>query len=205
MTPRKHFTMTDFLDGYAEMSRHRHVQLMASYNSWMNKKLYEAAGALPAAELVRDRGAFFGSVQGTLNHLLVADTVWLKRFAAESALAPPQSPAAFAALAPLRALAMPASLDAPQFDALAPMAAHRAWLDGVITAWTGALTEADLGAALHYARMNGEQYAKPLFDVLLHFFNHQTHHRGQASTLLSQAGVDVGVTDLLALIPNLDP
>jgi uncharacterized damage-inducible protein DinB len=85
------------------------------------------------------------------------------------------------------------------------MAAHRAWLDGVITAWTGALTEADLGAALHYARMNGEQYAKPLFDVLLHFFNHQTHHRGQASTLLSQAGVDVGVTDLLALIPNLDP
>lgn len=187
------------------MSRHRHVQLMASYNSWMNKKLYEAAAALPDGELARERGAYFGSVQGTLNHLLVADTVWLKRFGAESALSPAQSPAAFAALAPVRALPMPASLDAPQFGALAPMAAHRAWLDGVISAWTAALTDADLDAALHYTRMNGEPYAKPLFDVLMHFFNHQTHHRGQATTLLSQAGVDVGVTDLLALIPNIEP
>eukprot|EP01034_Spumella_vulgaris_P034443 gene34443-42478_t len=95
--------------------------------------------------------------------------------------------------------------DRPLFDALAPMAAHRAWLDQVITAWAAALTEADLGSTLHYARMNGDSHAKPLFDVLLHFFNHQTHHRGQASTLLSQAGVDLGVTDLLMLIPEVDP
>jgi uncharacterized damage-inducible protein DinB len=187
------------------MSRSSHAQLMASYNSWMNRKLYQAAGALPADELARDRGAFFGSLLGTLNHLVAGDTVWLKRFAAEAATSPALSPAAFAALAPVRALAMPASLDAPLFDALAPMAAHRAWLDGVITAWAAALTEADLGSTLHYARMNGDSHAKPLFDVLLHFFNHQTHHRGQASTLLSQAGVDLGVTDLLMLIPEVDP
>ncbi|KQV79731.1 diguanylate cyclase [Massilia sp. Root351] len=187
------------------MSRSSHVKLMSAYNSWMNRKLYQAAAALPADELARDRGAFFGSLLGTLNHLVAGDTVWLKRFAAEAATSPALSPAAFAALAPVRALAMPASLDAPLFDALGPMAAHREWLDGAITAWAEALTEADLGATLRYARMNGDGHAKPLFDVLLHFFNHQTHHRGQASTLLSQAGVDVGVTDLLALIPDLAP
>ena len=164
------------------MSRSSHVQLMSAYNSWMNQKLYQAAVVLPADEQVRDRGAFFGSLLGTLNHLVVADTVWLKRFAAA-----------------------PASLDARLFDALAPMAARRAWLDGVIAAWTAALAPADLDAVLHYARMNGERHAKPFAEVLLHFFNHQTHHRGQATTLLSQAGVDAGVTDLLALIPEHAP
>jgi len=190
------------------MNRSSHVQLMSAYNSWMNQKLYKAAAALPADELARDRGAFFGSLLGTLNHLVVADTVWLKRFAAapaaSQATSPALSPAAFAALAPVRALAMPASLDAPLFDALAPMAAHREWLDGVITAWAEALTEADLDSTLHYTRMNGDTHAKPLFSVLMHFFNHQTHHRGQATTLLSQAGVDAGVTDLLALIPEIE-
>lgn len=186
------------------MSRSNSVQLMAGYNSWMNKKLYQAAATLPDGELAHDRGAFFGSLLGTLNHLVAGDTVWLKRFAAEGATSPALSPAAFGALAPVRALAMPASLDAPLFDTLAPMTAHREWLDGIIASWAAALTEADLGATLHYARMNGDTHAKPLADVLTHFFNHQTHHRGQASTLLSQAGVDVGVTDLLMLIPDIE-
>ncbi len=178
------------------MSRVSHVKLMSSYNNWMNKKVYEAAAALPADELARDRGAFFGSVLGTLNHLVVADTIWLKRFAAH--------PAGFPALEPLRKLALPARLDEPMFTALPPMAAHRAWLDGVIAAWVEDMQEADLDLVLHYARLNGEESDKPLFSVLMHFFNHQTHHRGQATTLLSQAGADVGVTDLLMLIPNVD-
>lgn len=183
----------------------RQIRLLAEYNGWMNDKLYRAAAALPAGELARERGAYFGSLLGTLNHLLAADTIWLQRFAAEAATTPALSPAARAALAPVRALAAPASLDARLFDALAPMAARRAWLDGVIAAWTAALAPADLDAVLHYARMNGERHAKPFAEVLLHFFNHQTHHRGQATTLLSQAGVDAGVTDLLALIPEHAP
>ncbi|CAN7215167.1 DinB family protein [Pseudoduganella sp. LjRoot289] len=177
------------------MSRISHVRLMSSYNSWMNKKVYDAAAGLPADELARDRGAFFGSVLGTLNHLVVADTVWLKRFAAH--------PARFPALEPVRKLEQPARLDAQLFTALQPMAAHRAWLDAVITAWAEELHEADLDLVVHYERMNGEALDKPLFGLLMHFFNHQTHHRGQVSTLLSQAGADVGVTDLLALIPNV--
>ena len=181
------------------MSRLSHVQLMSAYNGWMNRKLYDAAAALPQDELARGRGAFFGSILGTLNHLLAADTIWLQRFAAH-----PVQSAAWQALAPVRALDKPAGLDAALFTALAPMAAHRARLDGVIAAWAEALTEADLDLVLSYTRMNGETLSKPLFSVLMHFFNHQTHHRGQATTLLSQAGVDVGVTDLLALIPNAE-
>src|SRR3546814_11856105 len=89
----------------------------------MNERLYAAAATLPAAELARDRGAFFGSIVGTLNHLVVADTIWLQRFA--------KLPAPHAALDAVRALPAPGRLDDmpfPEFDALA---AHRRWLDAI--------------------------------------------------------------------------
>ena len=70
-------------------------------------------------------------------------------------------------------------------------------------AFTQELTETDLDTPLEYANMNGVAQRKNLHAVLMHFFNHQTHHRGQVSTLLFQAGVDVGMTDLLALIPDM--
>jgi len=171
-----------------------YVRKMAEYNSWMNAKVYEAAGKLSPAELAQDRGAFFGSLLGTLNHLVVADTIWLKRFAAH--------PARFAALEPVRALPLPKRLDTILFTDLAAMTIHRVWLDGVITAFADAVTETDLASTLHYTNTKGTPFARPLFGVLMHFFNHQTHHRGQASTLLTQAGVELGVTDLLALLPD---
>ncbi len=86
------------------MQLQAHVRQMAAYNQWMNDKLYQACLSLNPAELVAARGAFFGSVMGTLNHLLVADTIWLKRI--QQAL--PQ----LAVLQPLAEVAMPASLDA---------------------------------------------------------------------------------------------
>jgi uncharacterized damage-inducible protein DinB len=171
-----------------------YVRKMAEYNAWMNAKVYQAAGALPAAALAQERGAFFGSILGTLNHLLVADTIWLKRYATH--------PAHFAALEPVRALAMPERLDTMLFIDLAEMAAHRIRLDGVISAFADALTDADLASTLHYTNTKGAPFAKPLAGLLMHFFNHQTHHRGQVSTLLTQAGADIGVTDLLALLPD---
>ncbi len=67
------------------MSQKEHFELLATYNQWMNAKIYEAAERLPAADLVKDRGAFFGSILGTLNHILVADMIWLKRFATHPA------------------------------------------------------------------------------------------------------------------------
>lgn len=170
-----------------------YAMLMAHYNSWMNERLYAAAASLPAEQLTADTGAFFGSLIGTLNHIVTADTIWLKRFAAQQT--------ACAALDPVRALASPASLRAQWAGDLAALRPHRALLDGVISAWAAQLQEADGDMVLHYTNSVGPN-SKRLGAVVLHFFNHQTHHRGQATTLLSQAGVDPGVTDLLMLIPG---
>ncbi len=175
------------------MSEHANLILLAQYNTWMNAKLYEAAAALSPQALNEDRGAFFGSLMGTLNHIVSADTIWLKRFAALSTSE---------LLDPIRALPAPGALGAIFSPELAPLATHRKMIDAVIEAWTGQLATPDLDATLHYRNMAGLAGGKRLGSVLVHFFNHQTHHRGQASTLLSQAGVDLGVTDLLALIPD---
>lgn len=169
------------------------LRLLASYNTWMNAKLYKAAGELTADELAEDRGAFFGSVFRTLNHIAVADRIWLRRFA--------EHPSQPEVLAPVRALPLPKSLDEILFPDLDQLSAHRAMLDAVIERWVGGLTDADLNQTLRYTNSKGAQ-AKRLSGLVLHFFNHQTHHRGQATTLLSQFGKDVGVTDLLALLPN---
>ncbi len=72
----------------------------------------------------------------------------------------------------------------------------------IVTEWAGALAETDLDHPLHYANMKGATTARNFFSLVMHFFNHQTHHRGQVTTLLSQTGIDIGVTDLLALIPD---
>lgn len=177
------------------MSRTEHVCLMASYNQWMNAKLYEATRKLSDGELSTDRKAFFGSLFGTLNHLAAGDTIWLQRFASH--------PANFAALAPLRPLPPPAGLSQLLFPAFDALMQYRQWLDGVIIDWAGTLTEADLDHVLAYRNTRGDAFGRNFFSLLMHFFNHQTHHRGQATTLLSQAGVNVGDTDLLMLIPNV--
>ncbi|CRM89242.1 DinB family protein [Pseudomonas sp. 22 E 5] len=175
-----------------QVNRTEHIALMANYNQWMNRKLYDAALTLTDAELARDRRAFFGSILGTLNHLALGDTVWLKRFA--------QHPAGYAALAPLNAVSAPADLKQLAFADIRELAAHRSWLDQLIVDWSHTVQEIDLDHRLHYSNMRGVSADKNFFSLLVHFFNHQTHHRGQATTLLTQAGLDVGTTDLLALI-----
>lgn len=171
-----------------------HLRLLATYNAWMNARVYDAAARLTAQDLAADRGAFFGSILGTLNHLVVADTIWLKRFATHPAQHPP--------LEPLRQTAMPAALNQILFTELPALRAHRDHMDATISAWINGLTDADIRHVLHYANTKGVSAQKHFGTLLIHFFNHQTHHRGQASTLLMQAGQDIGVTDLLALIPD---
>jgi uncharacterized damage-inducible protein DinB len=167
---------------------------MAKYNEWMNTRLYRAATSLPGKELVANRRAFFGSVLGTLNHLAVGDTIWLKRFATH--------PANYAALELVRNLPTPASLDQLLYSDVQKLSDYRRSLDQVITEWTRSIADRDLDHVLYYANTKGVAADKNFFSLVMHFFNHQTHHRGQLTTLLSQAGVDVGVTDLLAIIPN---
>jgi len=174
------------------MTRTSHIHLMATYNEWMNSKIYEVAGSLSDEELCVDRKAFFGSILGTLNHLVAGDTIWLQRFA--------NHPANYATLGPIRQLAVK-SLDEWLFPNIRELSAHRAWLDQQIVQWSGAITESDLDHTLHYTSMKGVPADRNFYALLMHFFNHQTHHRGQVTTLLSQAGVDIGVTDLVVLIP----
>lgn len=168
--------------------------LMADYNRWMNERMYEAAAKLDAAALVADRGAFFGSILGTLNHIAVADTIWLHRFAGH--------PAGFTALRALADFPRPTSLREPLAGSLADLRAYRQRLDDVIVRWAAELAPAHFAVKFSYTSTAGAPFTREFGALLQHFFNHQTHHRGQASTLLFQAGVDVGVTDLVALVPN---
>lgn len=171
-----------------------YIRKMADYNRWMNEKVYAAASRLPADELAAERGAFFGSVVGTLNHLMVADLIWLKRFA--------RHPTAHAALAPLEAIAFPTALDQRLYEDFTLLRERRAWLDGIIQAWADSLAEDDLGHVLEYTNTHNQRFRKRFAGLTMHFFNHQTHHRGQVTTLLSQAGMDVGETDLRALLAD---
>ncbi|MFL1464608.1 DinB family protein [Marinobacter sp. HN1S83] len=176
------------------MSLKNHFELLAAYNQWMNSKVYEAAGQLSATDLAKDRGAFFGSILGTLNHILVGDILWLKRFATH--------PSCLHSLREVADLQNPTSLDQILFDDLGRLSDQRIWLDRQIINWIAELSEGDLDFVLSYHDIKGIPARKRYSSLVLHFFNHQTHHRGQVSTLLSQAGVDIGVTDLLAQIPE---
>lgn len=167
--------------------------LFADYNRWMNTRLYEAAAQLPADTIMADRGAFFGSIFGTLNHLCVADTIWLQRFA--------QHPAGFSGLHAVNEWPTPASLRAPQADNLPDLRHRREALDDIIDRWVPSLSADALATPLAYRNIAGSAFRRRLGALLQHFFNHQTHHRGQVTTLLFQCGIDVGVTDLLLRIP----
>jgi uncharacterized damage-inducible protein DinB len=170
--------------------------LMAHYNRWMNERMFDAAASLDAAALAAERGAFFGSILGTLNHIAVADTIWLHRFARHEA--------AFTTLVALSDFPQPSALTQPLAPDLAGLRAYRQSLDALIERWVAELTHDHLAGSISYSNMAGVKSSRNFGALLQHFFNHQTHHRGQASTLLFQAGVDVGVTDLLALIPRSD-
>lgn len=176
------------------MSLKYHFELLATYNQWMNSKVYEAAGQLSATDLAKNRGAFFGSILGTLNHILVGDTIWLKRFATH--------PSCLNSLREVADLQNPTSLDQILFNDLGSLSKQRIWLDRQVINWIAQLSEGDLDVILSYHNAKGIPANKRYSSLVLHFFNHQTHHRGQVSTLLSQAGVDIGVTDLLAQVPE---
>ena len=160
--------------------RAEHARLMARYNAWMNDKLYAACATLSDDERKRDRGAFFRSIHGTLNHLLLADSVWMGRFE--------DKPFAFR------------SLDQELYSGFEDLRAQRAELDGRIQRWADDLTDAALDAKLTFtSALTKRTHAPILWKIVAHFFNHQAHHRGQVTALLGQAGVDYGVTDLFLL------
>lgn len=175
---------TSFIDNY---------RFLARYNRWINQRLYAACDRLTDAQRKADHGAFFKSVHQTLTHLVLADKMWLVRFAGQAV--------EFAALKPAL-LSVPKGSD--YTSDLHPdwmdLQRTRAALDIAIEQWLADMPPEFLTSTMLYANTKGVQRAHPAWQALTHFFNHQTHHRGQATTLLMQAGVDVGVTDLIALV-----
>lgn len=168
---------------------------LASYNSTMNCSVYAAAATLSRDALGAERGAFFGSILGTLNHIVAGDTIWLRRYQGHMAN--------FAALRPMKDIPPPSGLTHRFSDDIGVLREHRMRLDALIEALAAEISDADLAQPVTYRNSRGE-FRKNFGSLLLHFFNHQTHHRGQVSTLLSQSGVDIGVTDLVAWIPDQD-
>ena len=172
-----------------------YFELMARYNQTMNSRIYGAAGQLSAADLTKDQGAFFGSIHNTLNHILVADTIWLQRFARHQE---------FSALQYVMTLPSPPALDCVLFADFSELSHNREKMDQVINVFIAQLNDEVLSQVLSYTNTKGVAATKNFAHVLQHFFNHQTHHRGQVSTLLYQQGIDPGVTDLLASVPNIE-
>lgn len=168
--------------------------LLAEYNQKLNKKVYDSASKLENAELSKDRGAFFGSIIGTLNHILVADLIWLNRFS--------QSELPNDLLLHTKQLPKPKNLDDILYYDIFELYMHRQIIDCEIIELMHKLYDPLLSETFTYTNSKGAEFTKQFSYLLLHFFNHQTHHRGQVTTLLSQEGISVGVTDLLAIIPN---
>ena len=140
--------------------------MFAGYNRWANARIYDAAATLSDADYRADRGAFFKSVHGTLNHLLVGDRIWMQRFTGMGEA--------------------PARLDAILYDDFAALRLARRAEDERIAAWIGSLSEADLQGTFRYRTLtNPTTIEQPRAPALDHFFNHQTHHRGLAHGLLS--------------------
>ena len=143
--------------------------MFADYNRWANERLYEAAAKLVDAEYRADKGAFFGSLHATMNHLIVTDRIWLRRFTG----AGPEH----------------TRLNEVVYDSLPDLQAARMAEDERIIGYIDGLTEADLAGTFSYRRgSDNSEHTQPLWSGLAHFFNHQAHHRGQAHTLLTIAG-----------------
>ncbi len=147
----------------------KHYHTFAGYNAWANRRLYDAAAALSDAEYRVDRGAFFKSMHGTLNHLLATDRIWMKRFTGEGDA--------------------PDRLDAILHEDFAELRGAREAEDRRIVAWIEGLDEARLAGVIRYRRVSSPQeFVQELMPALDLWFNHQTHHRGQAHTILTVLG-----------------
>jgi uncharacterized damage-inducible protein DinB len=154
-----------------------YCEALARYNEWMNARLYALCATLSDTELRTDRGAFFGSVYATLNHIAYADLAFLARFTGDPAVVP--------------------ELGADLFGGFAALRGERERIDQRLIGWSATLAPQWLAEDQTYiSKVDGVSRTRPRWLLVTHLFNHQTHHRGQVTTLLAQQGLDVGSTDL---------
>jgi uncharacterized damage-inducible protein DinB len=164
-----------------------YVRTMANYNAEMNRRLYEPAARISDAARRQDRGAYWGSLHGTLNHLLWGDRMWMHRFAAW--------PAPECGMRDSRFL----------IEDFAALRAAREAADAAIVEWAAAATESWLAEDLvWFSGALGREMRRPVALLVTHMFNHQTHHRGQAHALITASGERTEDTDLAFIINMAD-
>jgi uncharacterized damage-inducible protein DinB len=157
-----------------------YVRAMAEYNCWQNENLYGTADELSDAARKEQRGAWFGSIHGTLNHLLFGDQIWMSRFAGTPK---PKAPG------------IPESVS--MYESWDELKRERAAFDQAILDWAERLDPAWLeGELTWFSGAVGRELTRPKWMLVAHMFNHQTHHRGQVHCMLTQAGTRPGTTDL---------
>jgi uncharacterized damage-inducible protein DinB len=157
---------------------------MAAYNKWMNDKVYQLAAGLSDQERKRNLGAFFKSIHGTLNHVLVSDQSWMQHFGGQAV--PTTGP------------------DQELFADFGELASARRKMDEQIAAWASALDESFGREAVRFFSVaHKKEHVIPGWAAAVHLFNHQTFYRGEAMTLLIQLGKDPGQTDF-AWMPFFD-
>jgi uncharacterized damage-inducible protein DinB len=162
-----------------------YVRLMAQYNAEMNRRLYAAAARLGDADRKADRGAFWRSIHGTLTHILWGDTQWMSRF--DNWPKPD----------------VPIKQSAAMIDDFATLQARRVKADADIIAWADRVDDAWLAEDLvWFSGAAQKEMRRQKAPLMVHFFNHQTHHRGQAHALLTACGQDTGDTDLFLVVPD---
>lgn len=166
-----------------------YVRLMAAYSCWQNDSIFTAAAGLDDAERRRERGAFFGSIHATLNHVLWGDQTWMHRLAGSEA---PRA----------------ASIDAStqQYESWEALRAARQTMDGVIAAWSARVSEDDLEGELGwYSGALASNVRRPRWALVVQLFNHGTHHRGQVHAMLTAAGARPADTDVQFMPAALYP
>lgn len=157
-----------------------HVQTMARYNRWQNQSIYAAADRLEEAQRREERGAFFGSIHATLNHLLWADRTWMHRLAGWPAPEPKNIKESLA-----------------YFEDWDALKRERQAADEALIGWAEQLGPESLAGDLTwYSGASGREMTRPKWILITHLFNHQTHHRGQVHCLLTQLGAKPEATDL---------
>lgn len=163
-----------------------YVQTMARYNRWQNESLYAAANELSDEERLADRGAFFRSIHETLAHVLWGDEIWLSRF---GACAAPEGGI---------------SESTSRHPVWGDLRVARAAMDDVTDQWSRSVSEQDLAGDLSwFSGAMGRDLTRPLGLLIVHMFNHQTHHRGQVHAMLTAAGARPADTDL-PFMPELE-
>jgi uncharacterized damage-inducible protein DinB len=144
-------------------------RMLARYNRIANERLYESCGQLNTDEYRRERKGSFGSIHKLLNHLLLGDRIWISRFAGGGHTTPP--------------------LGSILFDSFPELRSARAAQDEEIEAFFATAGTDFLGRQLSYVNNQGKNYVETVPVAVLHFFNHQTHHRGQVHVMMSQTDV----------------